>query len=100
MSEMQKVVVAQFLNGRLAGEFSYVPETNSFKYERAHFVMLIPVRKAFQFGKNNVRVKSQLLVWVILTDSFNTDGIEIISSKYESEICNNVFLNICARDLA
>lgn len=98
MRELQKVVVAQFLNARLAGEFSYVPDTNSFKYERAHFVMHIPARKAFQFGKNNVRVKSQLLVWVILTDSFNTDGIEIISSKYESEISNNVFLNVCMRN--
>ena len=92
MSELQRVKVAQFLNSRLNGEFSYVPEMDSFKYERAHFVMLVPVRKAFQFGKNNIRVKSQLLVWVILTDSFNTDGIEIISSKYDSEISNNVFL--------
>lgn len=92
MSELQRVKVAQFLNARLSGDFSYEPETHSFKYERAHFVMHVPARKAFQFGKKNIRVKSQLLVWVILTDSFITDGIEIISSKYESEISNNVFL--------
>lgn len=95
---MRELQVAQFLNARLNGEFCYEAVTNSFKYERAHFVMRVPAHKAFQFGKNNVRVKSQLLVWVILTDSVRTDGIEIISSKYESEISNNVFLDVYVRD--
>lgn len=98
MHEMERVRVAQFLNARLSGQFSYHDETASFRYERAHFVLLVPARKAFQIGPRNVRVKSQLLAWIILTDTVRTDGIEIISSTYESEISNNVFLNVCVRD--
>lgn len=100
MHETERVRVAQFLDARLSGQFSYHDETTSFRYERAHFVLLVPARKAFQIGPRNVRVKSQLLAWIILTDSVRTDGIEIISSKYETEISNNVFLDICARGLA
>lgn len=98
MHEMERLNIAQFLDARLSGKFTYNAEVASFQYERAHFVLLVPARKAFQMGPRNVRVKSQLLAWIILTDSVRTDGIEIISSKYESEISNNVFLDVCVRD--
>lgn len=98
MHEMERLRVAQFLDERLSGTFSYNAEIAGFQYERAHFVLLVPARKAFQMGPRNVRVKSQLLAWIILTDTLRADGIEIISSTYESEISNNVFLNISVRD--
>lgn len=58
-----------YLRPRLEGVLSYDEDSDCFKYERSHFTAFIPSAKAGRFLDGRAIIKSDLLIWIIVTDA-------------------------------